>query len=264
MRKICIINQKGGVAKTTTTISIGAGLARKGKKTLIIDLDPQGNIATSITESNEKGIYDFLINDLNLEYCISHMGTNMDILTSKENLHKAEAIILKKENPSHFLKDKLSEITGYDYILIDCPPSLGLLNQSVLLYSQEAIIPVSTDYLGYDALKKIIVAIEDINNYYEHNIKISKIIPTIYDKRNKMSKNILDKLNSEYFEIITHPIRICSKTREAPMHKKSIFSYAPKSRGAKDYLELVNLILQDEFLNKPELFETKVKEEITV
>lgn len=264
MRKIAIINQKGGVAKTTTTISVGAGLARRGRNVLIIDLDPQGNIATSISEQNDHGIYEFLINDTQLEHCVTHMGTNMDLLTSKENLHKAEVFILRKENPSGFLKEKLSTISGYDYILIDCPPSLGLLNQSVLLYCDEAFIPVSTDYLGYDALKKMIVAIDEINDYYDHNLKISKIIPTLYDKRSNLSKEILNKITSKFYETATHPIRVCSKVREAPKHKKSVFSYASASRGAKDYAKLVNLILQDEFAAKPENFETELVKEVEV
>lgn len=256
MRKIAIINQKGGVGKTSTTVSLGAGLARRGKKVLIIDLDPQGNITASITEQDEAGIYEFLMSETRLEHCITHMGTNLDLLTSKENLHKAESMIMQKEKPSQFLKEKLSAIKGYDYILIDCAPSLGLLNQSILLFAKEAIIPVSTDFLGYDALEKMIAAIRDINEYYGHDLKISKIVPTMFDKRSKLSKEILGKISSKYFESATHPIRVCSKIKEAPKHKSSIFAYAKNSKSAHDYAELVKLVLQDEFEMSPETFKT--------
>ena len=264
MRKICIINQKGGVAKTTTTIALGAGLARQGKKVLIIDLDPQGNIAASISEQNERGVFEFLMHNLKLEHCITHMGSNLDLLTSRENLHKAEVMIGRKENPSQFLKEKFSEIEGYDYILIDCAPSLGLLNQSVLLYAKEAIIPVSTDYLGFEALEKMTEAIADINEYYSHDLIISKLVPTMFDRRSKLSKEIVARMNAKYYEITTNPVRVCSKLKEAPMYKKSIFSYAPKSKGSIDYKEIVKLVLQDEFTQAPEKFEVEQISEVMV
>ena len=103
MRKICIINQKGGVGKTTTTVSVAAGLARNGKRVLVIDLDPQGNIATCISEDNNQGMFEFLIQGSSLGACITHMGKNLDLLTSKENLHKAEFFIMKKDDPLHFM-----------------------------------------------------------------------------------------------------------------------------------------------------------------
>lgn len=246
MRKICVINQKGGVGKTTTTINIAAGLSRKDKKVLIIDFDAQGNIATSLNIESDKDIYSILTENAQISQCTKNLGKNLDIIPSKETLTKTEVIITKLPNKEKILKTKLKNLKGYDYVLIDCPPSLGLLNQNALLYAQEAFIPVSTDFLGYDALLKMIKVIDEINSHFRHNLKITKIIPTLFDKRNKTCRVFLDKITSQYYEVTSNPIRINSKLKEAPAHGKSIFSYAKSSRGSKDYLELVNLILNEE------------------
>ena len=223
MRRICIINQKGGVAKTTTTVSIAAGLSRKGKRVLIFDLDPQGNLGLSLKSQCVKDIYDFLMNGSDIRECITHLGENLDIVTSKETLTKAEFILVGEQSREHVLKKKIQEIKGYDYIIFDCSPSLGLLNQNALLASDEAIIPTSTDVLGYNALKKIILAIDSINNVFDHNCRISKIIPTMYDRRLKTCTENLGMINNDYYELVSDPINVCSKLKEAPKSGKSIF-----------------------------------------
>ena len=245
MRKIAIVSQKGGVGKTTTTLSLGAGLSRIGKKCLVVDLDPQGNIATSVLDENEKGIFEFLIYDAPFENCITHMGANLDLMTSSGNLQKAEVLLLsKKQKPS--LIDKLSKIDGFDYLLLDLAPSFSELNKQAIRFCDEVIIPVSTDYLGYDALLKTIKTVEEINEEFDLNIKISKIVPTMYDQRLKISKDTLSLIEANYYTVTSNPIRVDSKLKEAPKAKKSIFSYAPSSKGAHDYNELVKRVMQDE------------------
>lgn len=246
MRKVCVINQKGGVAKTTTTVSIAAGLSRKGKKVLILDLDAQGNIGVSLKTQGVKDMYDFLINGCDHRECITHLGENLDIITSKETLTKAEFILVGENNRENILNSKLQEIKGYDYIIMDCSPSLGLINQNALLASNEAWIPTTMDVLGFTALKKIILAIDSLNDVFEHDCTVSKIIPTMFDKRQKMAKEIHGKITNDYYEIVAEPIRVCSKLKEAPSKGQSIFKYAPKSTAAADYQRLVNSILQDE------------------
>jgi chromosome partitioning protein len=253
MRKIAIINQKGGVGKTTTAVNLASGLSRNNKRVLLIDLDPQGNIATSIIENSDMGVYDFLFENAIFDQCIVHVGTNLDVMTSRENLTKAEFNMLQRKSPTTLLKEKFSKIKDYDYVIFDCAPSLGLLNQSALIYCEEAMIPVSSDPLGIDALGKMVVAIETINNSYMHDLQITKIIPTMYDQRNKICKEILGQMQNAFYTKITNPIRVCSKTKEAPQAKKSIFSYDKLSRGAADYKQLTSQVLQDEaFLNPQE------------
>jgi chromosome partitioning protein len=247
VRKICIINHKGGVGKTTACVNIAAGLSREGRKVLIVDFDPQGNVHTSLHFNAKKDIFDLLFNNAEIKECIVPLGKNLDIIPSKETLTKAETLLHKTPKKEFILKQKLKEIEGkYDYVLVDCQPSLGLLNQNAVLYADEAFIPVSTDYLGYDALKKTIEAINDINAFFEHTCQITKIIPTMYDKRNKLAKEMLNLINSNHYGIVADPVRICSKTRESPKLGMSIFKYAIRSRGAEDYGRLVRHITYEE------------------
>lgn len=246
MRKICIINQKGGVGKTTTTINLGAGLSRNDRKVLIIDLDAQGNINSSLNIESYKDIYDFLFENAEFNECVAHAGKNLDIMRSKETLTKAEVFLAKQPEKEILLKTKMKDIENYDYILVDCPPSLGLLNQNAMLFADEAIIPVSTDYLGMDALRKMSKAIREINKHFDHIIKISKVVPTMFDKRSKLAHQILKEMQNEFYELMSDPIGANSKLKECPLAKMSIFTYDKNSNGAKDYEKLVKSVLRDE------------------
>lgn len=247
MRKICVINQKGGVGKTTTSVNLAAGLAREGRNVLLVDLDPQGNISTSLDCHPKKDIFDLLFNNAQLEECTVQMGKNLSIIPSKETLTKAETLLQKEDKKYHLLRLKLQAAKGkYDYVIVDCPPSLGLLNQNAILFAEEAFIPVATDYLSYDALQKMSEAINDINAFYDHFCRVSKIVPTMFDGRNKLAKEMLNKMNSEYYGLVAEPIRTCSKIRESPKMKKSVYKHAPRSRGAQDYSRLVRHVMYDE------------------
>ncbi len=248
MRRICVINQKGGVGKTTTAVSIAAGLSRHDRKVLIIDLDPQGNVALCLNVEAEKDLYNVLSEDADLKGCIRSLGKNLDIITGSENLAKTEMLLASMKKKEYVLREKLKELNNldYDYVIIDCPPSIGLLNQNALLYAQEAFIPVSTEHLGFDALTKMQKHIEQINEEFDHNIKITKVIPTLFDRRNKTCRIYLDKINNNFYDVVTAPIRINSKLKEAPAAGKSIFSYAPSSNGSKDYMEAVQSVLSEE------------------
>jgi chromosome partitioning protein len=247
MRKICIINQKGGVAKTTTAINLAAGLARAGRRVLLVDLDAQGNIESSIGSTSQKTLYDYLIENAELKECISRMGTNLDLLRSNETLTKAEIMIAQLPTDNALvLKERFSTINGYDYVIIDCAPSLGILNQNAMLYAQEAIIPVTTDYLGIDGMNKIMAAINEVNEHFDHDLKVTRIVPTLHDARIKSSVKALHYLQNEHYQLLADPVRVNSKLKEAPQAKKSIFSHAPSSRGAHDYASLVQVVLSDE------------------
>ncbi len=242
MRTICVINQKGGVGKTTTAVNLAAGLSRKDKKVLLIDLDPQGNVDVSLRVKAEYDLYDAMTGKIEIQQCIVNIAQNFDIISSKETLTKAE-FYLAQQNKVDLLKGLLSKINGYDFIIIDCPPSLGILNQNVLSFCEEAFVPVSTDFLGLDALRKMEAVINSINVEYGHDIKITKVIPTLYDKRTKICKDTLVQIQTEYPELTSYPIRYNSKLKEAPMKGKSIFAYAKSSHGAVDYGKLVDDVL---------------------
>jgi len=246
MRKICVINQKGGVGKTTTTVNLAFGLAKKGKKVLIVDLDAQGNISDCLPISSNKDIYNLLIGDASIEECTYNVCENLDVIPSCETLTKAEFILVGETNREKILRQKLSKVSGYDYVFIDCPPSLGLLNQNALLYADEAIIPASVDVLGFDALKKMESAMNKINEVFHHSIELAVVVPTMFDSRVKSCKEILKLMNKEYFNQIAEPIRTNSKIKESPSKKKSIFEYAKSSNGSKDYAKLVERVASEE------------------
>jgi len=248
MRKVCIINQKGGVGKTTTAVNLAIGLARREKKVLLIDLDAQGNIGTSLCVASENNMYDILINDVSPEECIINVDENLDVITSDNRLAKAELIMSGMPSRETILKRKMESITGYDYILMDCPPSINLISQNALLYANEAFIPVATDYLSLDALRKMEATINELNELFNHNVRISTIIPTMYDKRIKSSLTILMDIKKGFSTKVAMPIRINSKLKEAPMKGESIYDYAKNSRGAEDYQKLVDKVITGEYL----------------
>ena len=243
MRTICIINQKGGVGKTTTAVNLAAGLSRNDQKVLLVDLDPQGNIDSSLKLKSEYDIYDALMGRQDILSCITNVAKNFDVITSKENLVKAEYYLANQGETRLLLKEVLGKINGYNYIIVDCPPSLGLLNQNAMAFCKEAFIPVSTDYLGYDALKKMHDVVEQINKNYNGELKITKIIPTLFYKRNKICKETLADIQNEFPQLTSYPIRANSKVKEAPKYGKSIFAYAKSCAGAKDYGRLVEDVM---------------------
>lgn len=246
MRKICVINQKGGVAKTTTTINLATALAVNEKRVLVIDLDPQGNIGTCLCVQGEKTIYDLLINDADPYDCIVNVSENFDVITSDSSLAKAELIMAGMTSRETVVRRKLEPIFNYDYIIIDCPPSLSLLNINALLYANEAFVPVSTDFLALDALKKMSQTISEINELFDHDIKITQVIPTLYDRRSKSCIATLKEIKRGYDELVTNPIRMNSKLREAPSQGKDIFEYAKRSPGAMDYKKLAQTVMEAE------------------
>lgn len=246
MRRICIINQKGGVGKTTTTINLAAGLARLGRKVLVIDFDPQGNVSNCLAVPDAMGIYEFLIEDRDFDECRHAVMENLWVMPADERLTKAELILAGEPAREAFLKRKLANVIGFDYVLIDCPPSLGLLNQNALLYAEEAVIPTSTDPLGLDAARKMIEAIETMNDVFGHELRVAAIVPTLYDARLKSCRASLHTLQEQYQTLVTDPVRTNSKLREAPKAGKDIFLYARSSRGAQDYTHVVSFLASQE------------------
>lgn len=246
MRRICIINQKGGVGKTTTTVSLAKGLADRGQKVLVIDFDPQGNVSNCLPVKGGLDVYSFLVDHKNFDECVHEVEKNLHVMPSCETLTKAELILAGEQAREMYLKRELGSLDGYDFVLIDCPPSLGLLNQNALLYADEAIIPTSTDALGLDALQKMLTAIDTINDVFGHELKVTAIVPTMHDARLKQCKHVLADIQNRYYAHVTPPIRTNSKLREAPKSGKSIFDYAKSSKGAKDYNSVIDFILEQQ------------------
>ena len=264
MRKICIINQKGGVGKTTTTINLAKSLAIQGKSVLMLDMDAQGNIAACLGTESHKDMFDIMVNGAKPASCIVSVSENLDLISSRETLTKAEIILVGEPAREKTLSRKMKDIDNYDFIIIDCPPSLGLLNQNVLLYVDEVIVPVSTDPLGLFGLNNIVQAVNKVNEVFNHNLKLTMIVPTLYDQRSKVCKGALQELKNRFPGIVASPIRVDTKLKEAPKAQQTIFEYAKSSRGAKDYKALAKAVLNTKEEDEMPVLSANVMNKATV
>ncbi len=243
VRKIAVMNQKGGTGKTTTAVNLASGIAEKGIKTLLVDMDPQGSVGVSLGIRNEKTITDFLMSRVILTDCVIPVRKDLDVITSNEKLSMSEFEFIKDDPNAFKMRESFSSIFNYRFIIVDCPPSMSYLGRAVLNFCNEIIIPVSCDYLSFMGTQNIIKSINYINEFLKRDIVVTGILPTFFDIRNRISHLILQDLQKNFQEKCLPPIRINTKLREAPIHRMSIFEYAPDSHGAEDYNLLVEKIL---------------------
>jgi len=246
---IAVANQKGGVGKTTTTINLGTSLAFAEAKVLVIDLDPQGNATSGLgfnAEEEDKSIYDVLISGADLkENIISAESANLDICPSDINLSAAEVELVTALSRETKLKTALDgNIDDYDVVLIDCPPSLGLLTVNALTAADSVLIPLQCEYYALEGLTKLLNTVKLIRENLNENLELEGILLTMYDHRNNLSKEVYKQIN-DYFQdsmfktVIPRNVRLS----EAPSHGMSILEYDMKSKGAAKYIELAKEIL---------------------
>ena len=237
MRKIAIINFKGGTGKTTTAVNLSYALSLKSYKVLIVDLDTQGTIANWFGLDPENTLYELLTGRAELKDCIYPARDNLEIIASNKYLARLELILAKEKDTEKVFDKKLKTLKEYDFIFLDCPPSLNIINTNALEYADEVFLPVSMDYLALRGVKQVI-------DLLPGNIKLTKIIPTFYDQRTRKSKEILEDLRGFFKEKVTIPIRINVKLSECSSFHKTIFEYDPGSRGAVDFKSLAEEIIK--------------------
>jgi chromosome partitioning protein len=259
---ISVINQKGGVGKTTTVINLAAGLARLNKKILVIDLDPQGNATTGLGLSNmdnsSETIYGVLNGTKSLPEVIKKTKfENLDLITSNVDLSGLELETAGDSNRAFILKEQLGlyldNFSGhYAYILIDCPPSLSLLTVMALVTSKSLLVPLQTEFFALEGLTQLIKTIERIKTKLNPNLKIRGILLTMYDKRNKLSSQV-EKEARDYFKDQVYVTVIPRNVRlsEAPSHGVPVLIYDKTCPGSKSYFNLT-----DEFINQEKKFES--------
>ena len=207
-RTFAVINYKGGTGKTSTAINVAHGLALKGKRVLLIDTDPQGSVSHYFGVKPTKTLYDLLINQDSIDDCVVNLRYNFDAILSNERVFPAEIKMAREKSREYMVSKALKPLKGYDYVLIDCAPSMNLLNQNALLYAQELLLPVSMEYLSLIGVKQLLKNIKIINKLFNKKTKISKVIPTFYDKRNKKSKDILESLKRVFPNIVSEPVGV--------------------------------------------------------
>jgi chromosome partitioning protein len=256
MQIISVINQKGGVGKTTTVINLAAGLSQLKKKILVIDLDPQGNATTGLGLSNTENSSDTIYGVLNGTREINHVINktqfdNLDMITSNVDLSGLEVETADDSNRAFILKSKLTSYLNtsrgsYDYILIDCPPSLSLLTVMALVSSNSLLVPLQTEFFALEGLTQLMKTIERVKVSLNPKLKIRGILLTMYDKRNKLSSQV-EKEARDYFSEKVYSTIIPRNVRlsEAPSHGMPVLIYDKSCPGSKSYFNFT-----DEFINQ--------------
>jgi chromosome partitioning protein len=241
---ISLLNHKGGVGKTTSAINIGAGLVELGKKVLLLDLDPQANLTISLGIPRQKyTIYEALRGECDLVPYTHKPG--MDIVTSSLDLSGAEMELINEAGREYILRELFNNvIDDYDFIIIDCPPSLGLLTLNALTSSRFVMIPLQTEFLAVQGLAKIKQVIDKVRFRLNKTLEIGGVIPTMFDNRRVLNRDVIEIIDKHFGEkVFKTRIRENVALAEAPAQRKDIFDYAPKSSGALDYLALCKEIL---------------------
>lgn len=251
---VSIFNQKGGVGKTTTSINLSAGVGRLGKKVLLVDIDPQGNSTSGLGIDKlevEKLIYDVLALDLPLEDAIYKTSAeNVDIIPSNNQLAGLEIELARTGNWEESLRNELQKIREkYDYIFIDCPPSLGILSVLGLIASDSVIIPIQCEYYALEGVSQLFETIELVKKSFNPNLDIEGVVLSMFDGRTNLSIQVVEEVKAffkgkVYTNIIPRNVRLA----EAPSYGLSIMDYDEKSKGAEAYSDLAEefLDLQEE------------------
>lgn len=244
MRKIAIVGFKGGIGKTTTCVNLGAALALRGHRVLLIDTDTQGNLAIALgINSYKKTLADVLTRKVEAEECVLKARKNLDLLPSDIGLFNAQQRMVLEMAREEIFNELFSGISDYEFQLLDCAPSVSLLTVNTLAYADEVFVPVSMEMLALSSVEQFIDYLKNINRVLGKGATIRLIIPTLYDPRRKVSQQVL-RLLKKLGPKVAEPIWVDTKLSEAPGKGKTIFEYAPRSRAAVDYARLTESVVK--------------------
>ena len=250
-RIIAIANQKGGVGKTTTSINLSSCIAAKGKKVLVIDMDPQGNTTSGYgIEKNEleNTIYELIMGDCTVEDCIlKEILPNVSVLPSNVNLAAAEIELIGVNDKDFILKNEIDWVKdNYDFIIIDCPPSLNLLTVNAMTTADSVLVPIQCEYYALEGLSQLIHTVNLVKERLNPDLDMDGVVFTMYDSRTNLSNQVVDNVKSNlkqkvYDKLIPRNIRLA----EAPSYGQPINVYDPKSAGAESYMALAEEVINN-------------------
>ncbi|GIR85935.1 MAG: ParA family protein [Paracoccaceae bacterium] len=249
---ISVTNQKGGVGKTTTTINLAAALSQLKKKVLIIDLDPQGNASTGLgveVEDRELSTYEFLVEGAPLEKVAMETEiSGLSIVPATIDLSSADIDLISNEKRSHLLHEALRKKQEnkkkYDFILIDCPPSLNILTVNAMVASHSVLIPLQSEFFALEGLSQLLLTVKEVRQTANENLRVEGIVLTMFDGRNNLSKQVEADARSNLKELVFETIIPRNvRVSEAPSYSMPVLTYDPSSKGSKAYMDLAKELL---------------------
>lgn len=240
MRRIAVVNHKGGTGKTTTAVHLAAGLAAAGHGVLLVDLDPQGNVGQWLdVDEDDVRMAELATGEVDAADALAEVRENLHVIASDWRLADVEGRLVASGERERWLANRLEGLDDYDFAIVDCAPSMSLLTSSALAFADEVVIPISMEYLALIGVRQLVENILRLTARNGRKVRIAAVVPTFYQRNLRKSDEILRALQSHFRDAVTEPIRVNVRLSEAPSHRQTIFEYSPRSRGAEDYRRLV-------------------------